>query len=105
MVGTVIWGTLAGASAATLAAGRPWTELLARRRWPAEVRALPLFHESNLVLTAGWTLLFSLAAAISAVSPSWVSPILAAPTPLLGRLSYRLGPKYVEWRVSRGASA
>ena len=103
MIGTVIWGTLAVVSAATLLAGRPWTEMLARGQWPPEIHSLPIFRESNLVITAGWTLIFAIGAAISAVSPVWVSPTLAAPMPLIGRLSYRLGPKYVRWRVAREA--
>lgn len=103
MIGAAIWGTLALASAATVVARRPWTEPLARRRNPVEVHGLPIFRETNLVITAGWTLIFAAAALISAVSPAWVSLALPAPMPALAHLSFKLGPKYAMWRLSRGA--
>jgi hypothetical protein len=103
MIGAAIWGGLAVASATTLAARRPWTEALARKRQPAEVRALPIFRETNLVITGAWTAYFALAAAVSAVSPGWMSWALSIPTPLLGELSHRAGPRYAAWRLTRGA--
>jgi hypothetical protein len=54
-----LYAILALASLASLIARRPWTAALARRRMPPAVWTTELFLETNLVLTALWTLLFA----------------------------------------------
>jgi putative sterol carrier protein len=102
----MIWGVQAAASGASLIAGRPWTSLVSGRQFTPEVRAHPLFAAANRRVTMGWTLYFGLAAVVSfAAGPMW-SLVLAAPTPLLGWVSYRVGNGYAAARLpSRGASA
>ena len=97
-----IWGALAAGSTLSLAAGRPWTRLPARGRYPAEVRSLASYQHSHVVLTAAWSAYFAAAAALSAVLPAWASPLLAIPTPLGARLSYSLGPKLALRAIARG---
>jgi hypothetical protein len=99
--GVWIWGGLAAASGISLALGRPWTRATATRRYPEAVRALPAYSYSHLVITAGWTAYFVLAALVSALVPSWAAPILAAPAPLGAGLSHRLGPKIAQRRMAR----
>lgn len=91
--GVIVWTALAGLSLASLLVGRPWTVAKARRAAPPAVRETAAFRETNRVLTAGWTLYFAAAAGISLIGPAWASWAPAIPTPLLGKLSQRLGPR------------
>ncbi len=88
------WATLAVASAATLTLRHPWTALLAQGRYTAEVRAHPLFREANLLITGAWTLYFAVAAVTTALTSPWAAVAWAAPAPLLGWASFRVGDRY-----------
>jgi hypothetical protein len=99
--GVAIWLAQAGASGASLAIGHPWTGLLSRRRYPAHVQAHPLFVEANQVITGAWTAYFAAAAAVTALTGPWMSIVFAAPTPVLGWLSYRVGDRYAPWKMRR----
>lgn len=103
-VGVWIWSAEAAVSAATLAARRPWTAVVAAPHYDAQVRAHPAFRTTNAALTAGWTAYFALAAVTTAVSTPAVALVWAVPTPLLGWLSFRLGDRYGRRRAS-GAPA
>ena len=97
--GTLIWGTLAVASATTLALHDPWTARLARGRYAGQVREHRLFYEANLIITGLWTGYFAAAAVTSAFTPGWATAVWAAPTPLLGWGSFRAGDWYAARRL------
>lgn len=97
-----IWGAQALASAGSLAARRPWTTLASGRRYQSHVRVHPLFAQANRRITWAWTAYFAAAAAASAAIGPWASLALAAPTPLLGWLSYRYGDRYATSRLAQG---
>ena len=95
-----IWGVQALASGGSLAARRPWTMLASGRRYQPQVRAHPLFLQANRRITGAWTAYFAAAAVASAAVGPWASLALAAPTPLLGWLSYRYGDRYAASRLA-----
>lgn len=99
-----IWSGLALASGLTLVVGRPWTGLVAARRYEPQVRQHPWFKEANLLLTAAWTAYFATAAALVALVGVWVTTILALTTPLFATASFKVGDRYGAWKVRRTAT-
>jgi hypothetical protein len=99
LAGALSWGILAVASSATLALRHPWTGLLAQGRYATQVSAHPLFREANLVITGAWTVYFATAAVTTALTTPWAAVAWAAPTPLLGWVSFRAGYRYAAWRL------
>lgn len=93
------WATLAVLSSASLSLQHPWTGLLARGRYDPQVRAHPLFHEANMIITGAWTGYFVAAAATTALTTPWAAVAWAAPTPLLGWCSFRAGDRYAARRL------
>jgi hypothetical protein len=104
MVGFVIWGTFAVASAASLTVRRPWTEILARRRNSPEVASLPVFRKANAMITAGWTAFFALASVLSLVVPPWGAWMFTMAVPLIARGSFWFGPKYAARVLTRAGA-
>jgi putative sterol carrier protein len=98
-IGVWIWGAQGAASLASLLAGRPWTALLSGRRYDQQVRAHPVFQETNRWITVGWTAYFALAATVTALTTPWSGLAFALPTPLLGWASFRIGERYADRRV------
>ena len=70
--------SLAAGSLVTVVLGVPWTIYSARRHTPLATWSMPLFGETNVVMTLAWTLLFLAAAGIVARTPLWVQPIVGA---------------------------
>jgi hypothetical protein len=64
-------GWLAVTAWATLAAGRPFTEGIARRQVSAEIAATELFQRINVVITAAWAAAFSVTALVLAGVQHW----------------------------------
>jgi hypothetical protein len=79
--------------------------LASGRRYQPQVRAHPLFAQANRRITWAWTAYFAAAAVVAAVIGPWASLALAAPTPLLGWLSYRYGDRYATSRLAQAQSA
>lgn len=100
-IGAWIYLGQAAASGASLAVGHPWTALFSRGRYSEQVRAHPLFVETNRVITGAWTLYFTIAATATALTGPWTPIIFSVPTPLLGWLSYRVGDRYAPWKLQR----
>ncbi len=98
-IGVWIWGAQGAVSLASLLAGRPWTALLSGRRYDEQVRAHPLFTAANRWITGGWTAYFALAATVTALTTPWAGLAFAAPTPLLGWASFRIGERYADRRL------
>jgi hypothetical protein len=92
---------LAVGSLVTVAVGAPWTTYIARRHRPPAVWSTPLFRETNVVMTLGWTLIFLAAAGVSAWLPLWGQPIMGGALYGLGRISPRLASWYASWRARR----
>jgi hypothetical protein len=99
LTGAVPWAILAVLSSASLVLQHPWTGLLARGRYDPQVRAHPLFHEANVIITGAWTGYFAAAAATTALTTPWAAAAWAAPTPLLGWCSFRAGDRYAARRL------
>ena len=89
-----LYAILALASLASLIIRRPWTAPLARRRMPPAVWTTGLFLETNLVLTALWTLLFAGGGVMAALAPPWGQVVYGLGLAALGGLSFRLGEWY-----------
>lgn len=97
---TVIFGLLALASLTSVLAGRPWTSVLARRTTERSAWRHPLFRETNMVLSLGWTALFAITA-FSAWLPggqAWFL-IMTVVNTGAGALSPWLGKTYAAWRA------
>ncbi|HEY3845041.1 MAG TPA: SCP2 sterol-binding domain-containing protein [Acidimicrobiales bacterium] len=95
-----LWAVPAAGSGVSVMVRHPWTALLSRGRYDGPVRAHPMFREANLVVSGGWTLYFGLAAVTTALTGRWwVSLAFVLPTPLLGRLSFRVGDGYASWKM------
>jgi all-trans-retinol 13,14-reductase len=94
-----IFGGLSALSIASMLARRPWTMRIARRHTSPEVWETALFLETNLVITAGWALLFAGAAALTATAPLWLNVAYGGLLVLLGRLSPRFGSWYSSRRL------
>ena len=103
--GALIWGAWAFLSCMTLGLRRPWTALLAGRRYHPQVRSHPLFRAANMVITGAWTVYFTLAAVTTALTTASVALLWAAPTPLLGWLSFKAGDRYAARRLGPTVSA
>jgi hypothetical protein len=80
-------------------AQRPWTVVLARRHNPPEVWSTPLFYETNVIMTCGWSLLFAIAAALNALAPVWIVVAYGVVLFFVGRASPRLGLWYSRRRL------
>jgi hypothetical protein len=89
----------AAGSLVTVVLGVPWTTYIARRHAPPAVWSTPLFRETNIVMTLGWTCLFLAAAVVAAWTPLWVQPIVGAILYGLGRVSPCLAARYATWRA------
>ena len=100
-----LYAVLALASLASLIIRRPWTAPLGRRRMPPAVWTTELFLETNLVLTALWTLLFAGGTVIAALAPLWVQVAYGLGLAALGRLSFRLGEWYSGRRLRAMAAS
>ncbi len=100
-----LYAILALASLASLIIRRPWTASLARRRMPPAVWTTELFLETNLVLTALWTLLFAGGGVIAALAPLWSQVVYGLGLAALGRLSFRLGEWYSGRRLRAMAAS
>jgi hypothetical protein len=74
----VEFGQPSGWPLVTVVLGVPWTTYSARRHTPLATWSMPLFGETNVVMTLAWTLLFLAAAGIVARTPLWVQPIVGA---------------------------
>ncbi len=94
-----IFGGLSALSIASMLARRPWTILVARRHTPPEVWETDLFLETNLIITAGWAILFAGAAALAVSAPLWPNVAYGGLLVLLGRLSPRFGSWYSSRRL------
>ena len=99
MLGTLLFGAVGLLSGATVVARRPWTAVLSRRRYPADMQADPIFAETNRVITAGWTLYFAVAALACATGPGWLTALFAAGTGLCGAVSFPLANWYSRVRL------
>jgi hypothetical protein len=95
------WGFvgMAAGSLLTVVLGVPWTTYIARRHTPPAAWSTPLFRETNVVMTLGWTLLFLAAAGIAARTPLWVQPMVGAILYGLGRASPYLAARYAARRA------
>ena len=89
----------AAGSLVTVVLGVSWTTYIARRHTPPATWSTPLFRETNIVMTLGWTLIFLAAAGIAAWTPLWVQPIVGAILYGLGRASPRLAARYAARRA------
>lgn len=78
---------------------RPWTAIIARRDNPPEVVASDLFLETNMVISAVWSLLFAVAALLSAVAPFWLGLAYGLLLFYLGHVSPRFGAWYATKRL------
>ena len=92
-----LYAGVALASFVSLILRRPWTSRLARRRTPPAVWTTALFLETNLVLTAVWTVLFAGGAFVAALAPRVVLMAYGLVLAVCGRLSHRVG----EWYSAR----
>ena len=102
-LGAIIYGILALASAVSILAKRPWTLLLARRNYPPEVWSLPLFLETNYVMTALWVVAFGIAAWVTLmVSSYWVYVGVGIVLFVLARTSQAIARWYVAHRTPSG---
>lgn len=101
-MGFAFWLFAAGCaiSIASVAIGKPWTEALARKGTPPELRKTPLFHETNLLMTGLWALVFMVAAFAAARSPLWAHLAIAVALIALGRMSPQLGTWYANRRMA-----
>ena len=90
---------LAAGSLVTVALGMPWTTYIARRHTPPAMWSTPLFRETNVIMTLGWTLIFLAAAGVVAWTPLWVQPIVGAVLYGLGRVSPYLASQYASRRA------
>jgi hypothetical protein len=104
MIFVILWTTLALLSAGTVLAGRPWTSVLARRRYPPELRTDPLFVGTNRIITIGWTVFFAVAAAASAVGPGWIGIVFSVLSGVLSPLSFRFGDWYSTRRLASASA-
>lgn len=100
MISVIVWGAQAGISGASLVLGRPWTGLLARRRYDAEAVRDPLFRRVNAEMSGLWTVYFALACVAASLGGPWISLALGVPTPVLGWLSFKAG----DWRARQLAT-
>lgn len=100
-VAVVVLGSVAVASTLTVLLKRPWTLRLARRHTPPEAWSTPLFLETNMVLSAAWSVLLIVAALLAAGAPLWVNVTWGIALAVLGRLSPRFAATYAARR--RGA--
>jgi hypothetical protein len=89
----------ASGSLFTVLMGVPWTTYIARRHAPPATWSTPLFRETNVVMTLGWTCLFLAAAIVAAWTPLWVQPIVGAILYGLGRISPCLASRYAARRA------
>ena len=89
----------AAGSLFTVVLGVPWTTYIARRHTPPATWSTPLFRETNVVMTLGWTFLFLAAAGIAAWTPLWVQPMVGATLYGLGRASPCLASRYAARRA------
>ena len=92
-----IFGVLGFASMVSVLVKRPWTTFIAKRHNPPEVWSTDLFRETNMILSAGWSILFAGAAVMAAVAPLWVNLAYGVFLFSMGRLS----PKLAAWYSSR----
>ena len=90
---------LAAGSLVTVVLGAPWTTYIARRHTPPAIWSTPLFRETNVVMTLGWTFIFLAAAGIAAWTPLWVQPLVGAILYGLGRVSPCLAARYAARRA------
>lgn len=95
---TIVFATLSALSLASIAAGRPWTTVLARRTTDPKHWTHPLFRETNTVLTLGWALMFGLSALIAAHAGGAAVAGMAVLSTALGAASPRIGRRYAIWR-------
>lgn len=96
-----IWLSLAVLSLLTVVARRPWTIAVARRSTPKEVWDLPVFHETNMVMTSAWAALFGIGGLIALVTPRWTSALVGVAAAGLGAVSPKVGQRYAMWRLTR----
>jgi hypothetical protein len=96
---TWILGLLAFASLASVVAKRPWTTSIAKRHNPPEVWSTDLFHETNMVISGGRSLLFASAAVLAAVAPLWLNLAYGGILTVLGYLSPKFGARYSSRRL------
>lgn len=94
-----IFGVVALASLASVAARRPWTTVIAKRHNPPELWSTDLFRETNLILSAGWSLLFAVAAILAWYASLWINLACGALLLALGRASPMLGAWYASRRL------
>jgi len=92
-------GVLTLASLASLAVGRPWTTLIAKRHNPREVWSTDLFHEINMIVSACWSLSFAVGAALALTAPMWINAGYGLVLFTLGHRSPRLGAWYASRRL------
>jgi hypothetical protein len=90
---------LAAGSLLTVVLGMPWTTYIARRHTPPATWSTPLFRETNVVMTLGWTFVFLAAAGVVARTPLWVQPIVGTILYGLGRVSPCLASRYAARRA------
>src|SRR5262245_58878527 len=89
----------AAGSLVTVVLGVPWTTYIALRHTPPAVWSTPLFRETNVVMTLGWTFIFLAAAGVVAWTPLWVQPIVGVSLYGLGRASPCLAARYAARRA------
>ena len=98
-IASVILGSLAAISIASVLIKRPWTIILARRSTPPEVWPTDLFLETNMLITGAWAFLFFLAALLASYAPLWLNIAFGTLLMILGRLSSRFGLWYSSRRL------
>jgi hypothetical protein len=89
----------AAGSLVTVVMGMPWTTYIAHWHAPPAMWSTPLFRETNVVMTLGWTCLFLTAAGVVAWTPLWVQPMVGASLYGLGRISPYLAARYATRRA------
>jgi len=100
VIGIIVWGPQALISVASLALRRPWTAVLSRRRYPEEFWATPLFHETNMVMSAAWSVYFILATVCTAVGPLWTDIAFGIGAAVLTPVSFLVAQRYADWRLA-----
>ena len=96
---TYMLSSLSILSLASIIFKRPWTMMIARKSIASEFWSTSLFLETNMIITGIWTILFALAAFLSATMPPWVNLMVCAVYLFLGKFSPRFGLWYSSKRI------
>jgi hypothetical protein len=78
----------------SVALRRPWTIMLSRWRYSAEVRSTDLFRETNSIITSGWAVYYAIAASVTAFSPAWTGLVFAVTAIPLTLVAFVFGARH-----------